>query len=117
VGSNQKFKEFVMRTAESVADLSQREKVAYAIDKYEESLATGLSRYSKLAVARQRAGYLKNKALNELDRYLIEFEDNFTSNGGKIIWARDAEEARDEIAKIAISNFIDKETSNFLTKK
>jgi len=100
VGSNQKFKEFVLRTAESVADLSQREKVAYAIDKYEESFATGLSRYSKLAVARQRAGYLKNKALNELDRYLIEFEDNFTSNGGKIIWARDAEEARDEIAKI-----------------
>jgi len=100
VGSKKEFKEFTQRTIESVADLAQREKVSNNIEKYNESFKDGLLRYSKLAVARQRAGYLKNKVLNELDRYLIEFEDNFTSNGGKIIWARDAEEALNEIGKI-----------------
>src|SRR5690606_7772340 len=35
-----------------------------------------------------------------LDKYLVDFEANFTANGGKIIWANDAEEAREEIWKI-----------------
>jgi L-lactate dehydrogenase complex protein LldF len=38
--------------------------------------------------------------MENLDRYLVEFEANFTRRGGKVIWANDAEEARQEIAKI-----------------
>ena len=36
-------------------------------------------------MARNRAGHIKYKVINELDKYLIEFEDRFTKNGGKII--------------------------------
>ena len=97
-----------MRTTESVANLPQREKITHAINKYNESFKTGLSGYSNLTLARQRAGYLKNKVLNELDRYLIEFEDNFTTNGGKIIWARNAEEALNEIGKMVKKRAISK---------
>ena len=51
-------------------------------------------------MGRQRASYLKTQVIENLDKYLIEFEANFTRNGGKVIWARDANEALSEIHKI-----------------
>jgi L-lactate dehydrogenase complex protein LldF len=51
-------------------------------------------------LARDRAGHIKYKVINELDKYLIEFEDHFLKNGGKIIWARDAQEAVKEIINL-----------------
>jgi L-lactate dehydrogenase complex protein LldF len=38
--------------------------------------------------------------VNNLDKYLIEFVANFEKNGGKVIWATDAEEAKYEIIQI-----------------
>jgi L-lactate dehydrogenase complex protein LldF len=38
--------------------------------------------------------------MENLDKYLIEFEANFIRRGGKVIWARDAEEAQAELLKI-----------------
>lgn len=38
--------------------------------------------------------------MENLDKYLIEFETNFTANGGKVIWANDEKEAQQEILKI-----------------
>jgi L-lactate dehydrogenase complex protein LldF len=38
--------------------------------------------------------------MENLDRYLLEFESNFMRKGGKVIWANNASEARKEILSI-----------------
>jgi L-lactate dehydrogenase complex protein LldF len=38
--------------------------------------------------------------MENLDKYLPEFESNFLKRGGKVIWANDAEEANREILSI-----------------
>src|SRR5690606_1107370 len=38
--------------------------------------------------------------MENLDKLLPEFESNFLRRGGKVIWANDAAEARNEIGKI-----------------
>lgn len=81
-------------------DLDHRKKIKFNIGKYNAAFQKGLLQYKNLDLAKSRAANIKRKAVNELDKYLIEFEQNFTNNGGKVIWAVDAEEARNEIHKI-----------------
>ncbi len=57
--------------------------------------------YKDKELARRRAGHIKYKMINDLDKYLIEFEDNFIKNGGKIIWARDTNDAINGILEVA----------------
>jgi len=90
-----------LKTSEKVAfDEIHREKIKFNIGRYDAAVDRGNSNYSNMNIAKERAGFLKYKVINELDRYLIEFEDNFTANGGKIIWAQDSSEALKEILKI-----------------
>jgi L-lactate dehydrogenase complex protein LldF len=42
----------------------------------------------------------KWKVIENLDKHLIEFEKNFTANGGKVIWANDDNDAQQEILRI-----------------
>lgn len=42
---------------------------------------------------REAGEQIKNRVGRHLDQYLVEFEENFTKNGGHVHWARDAEEA------------------------
>lgn len=81
-------------------DKDHRKTINYNIGKYHESVDQGMQQYADLETARQRAANLKRKAINDLDKYLIEFEQNFTSNGGKVLWAVDAKDAHNEILKI-----------------
>jgi len=46
---------------------------------------------------RTNAEFIRKKSINNLDKYLIEFESNFIKRGGKIIWAQDNLEAVSEI--------------------
>ncbi len=91
-----------LAASEKVAfDSEHREKIKFNMSRYDNAVDKGKKRYRNLEIARERAGFLKYKVINELDRYLIEFEDNFTANGGKIIWAQNSDEAINEILKIA----------------
>ena len=95
-------KKIFLKKAEKVAfDKTHREKIKFNISRYDQAVKKGKKLYSNLELARIRAGFLKYKIINDLDKYLIEFEDNFTKNGGKVIWAADAKEAVNEILKIA----------------
>ena len=71
-------------------DKEHRKKIQFNISKYDAAVKEGKKLYRNLELARDRAGHIKYKVINELDKYLIEFEDHFLKNGGKIIWARDA---------------------------
>lgn len=81
-------------------DLDHRKKINFNIAKYNDAFKKGLKQYENLDLAKSRAANIKRKVVNDLDQYLVEFEQNFTNNGGKVIWAVDAEEARNEVLKI-----------------
>lgn len=72
--------------------------------RFEQSLDNGLKQYANLELARKRAGFIRYKATRGLEKYLIEFESNFQSNGGKVIWATDAREANTRILEIIKKN-------------
>lgn len=58
--------------------------------------------FSSLSTARSRAEAIRNKSIEFLDKYLIEFESNFIKRGGKIIWAQDNKEALKEIKELVV---------------
>ncbi|MEJ2595965.1 MAG: lactate utilization protein B [bacterium] len=81
-------------------DAEHRRKINFNMSRYDGAVKKGKTIYRDLDLARKRAGHIKYKVLNDLDKYLIEFEDHFVSNGGKIIWARHAEDALQGILEI-----------------
>lgn len=102
MSSSSENKKFLEKSRLKGFDREHRNTINYNIDKYDVAVATGQKTlYQNIELARERAGYVKNKVVNNLDKYLIEFEDKFIKNGGKVIWARDASEAIKEIIQIA----------------
>ncbi len=81
-------------------DIEHRRKIKFNISRYDLKVPEGKKQYKFLELAKKRAAFLKYKAINDIDRYLLEFEANFIQKGGKVIWANDANEAIKEINKI-----------------
>ncbi len=101
-------KMFLKKAEKTAFDKEHRKKIKFNISKYDNAVAKGQKIYKNLELARQRAGYTKYKVINGLEKYLIEFEDNFTNNGGKVIWAQDAAEAIQAILNIAVKQKVKK---------
>ncbi|HID99139.1 MAG TPA: lactate utilization protein [Thiotrichaceae bacterium] len=94
-----------LKAAEKVGfDKVHRKKIKFNISRYDAAVAKGKGIYKNLELARNRAGHIKYKTINDLEKHLVEFENNFQRNGGKIIWARDAKEALKEILTIVKSH-------------
>ncbi|MCY4780054.1 LutB/LldF family L-lactate oxidation iron-sulfur protein [Sphingobacterium sp. UT-1RO-CII-1] len=81
-------------------DQQHRNVINHNIGKYNTSFEKGKEKFNNLENSKKKANIIKWKAIENLDRYLLDFESNFTKRGGKVIWANDADEARAEIAKI-----------------
>lgn len=91
------FKEAVKETA---FDKEMHRKLSWNIGKYADTVVKGKQQYEDIESAKMRAKNLKWKAMENLDKYLLEFESNFTKRGGKVVWAETAEEALAEIASV-----------------
>jgi L-lactate dehydrogenase complex protein LldF len=91
---------FIEKANEKAFDLTHRNTINHNIGKYNDAVKNGASQFSDHELGRKRASYIKSQVMENLDKYLIEFEQNFTKNGGKVIWASDVKEAQDAIAKI-----------------
>lgn len=91
---------FNEKSTVKAVDLDHRGKINFNIAKYNAVVPVGKSQFSDVDLAREKAKNLKWKVMEKLDRYLEQFEDNFTRNGGKVIWAENAEQAREAIMKI-----------------
>ncbi|TAL61695.1 MAG: iron-sulfur cluster-binding protein [Bacteroidetes bacterium] len=91
---------FLIDAEKKVFDPEHRRKLSFNIGQYDKKVVEGKKQYANLELARERAAALKTKAIENLDKYLIEFEANFIKRGGKVIWARDAKEAQEEIIKV-----------------
>ena len=95
-----KLKQFLQDSETKAFDLGHRQTIKFNIGKYNAAVQRGLTQYSDHELARERASYIKTNTIKDLDKYLMEFETNFTARGGKVIWARDAKEALKEIGQI-----------------
>lgn len=71
---------------------------------YQNKFSNTRLQYANINLAKKRAGAIKHRVLNNLDKYLVEFEANFTKRGGKVIWALNSQQAVDEIYTIILKN-------------
>ena len=81
-------------------DVDHRKKIKFNIEQYDKSVSEGKMQFSNLELAKTRVAGIKHKSIENLEKYLIEFEANFIKRGGKVIWAQDAEEAVKESLQI-----------------
>ena len=56
--------------------------------------------YSDLSLEKKRASNIRTKAFKKLDKLLVDFDTNFSNNGGKLFWANDADDAKQMISDI-----------------
>lgn len=92
--------EFLVASEDKAFDRDHRRIINYNIGKYDAAVNRGLSRLINLDNAKKKGHVIKWRVMENLDKFLPEFESNFQRRGGKVIWANDAEEANREILNI-----------------
>lgn len=93
--------QFLVDSEAKAFDDEHRRKLRFNINQYDKKVVEGKLQFSNLEIARSRASAIKTKVIENLDKYLIEFEAAFRKRGGQVIWAQDAEEATREAIQIA----------------
>jgi L-lactate dehydrogenase complex protein LldF len=91
---------FLAKSEVKAHDLEHKRKIAFNIGKYADAVVKGKQQFSDLDLARRKAKNVKWEAIENLDKYLLQFEERFTSRGGKVIWAEDKEAALQAILEI-----------------
>ncbi|MCX6249323.1 MAG: LutB/LldF family L-lactate oxidation iron-sulfur protein [Bacteroidetes bacterium] len=91
---------FLSDSEKKAFDPEHRRRLDYNIGKYDEAVVRGKLQFKDLELAKRRAANLKFKVIENLDRYLTEFETNFEKRGGKVIWATNEKEAQRELLRI-----------------
>lgn len=91
---------FMAKAEVKASDREHRNKINFNISKYNAVVPVGKQQFTNVHLARERAKNAKWKALETLDKQLETFEANITKRGAKVIWAENAEQAKEEILKI-----------------
>lgn len=91
---------FLAKSEVKAQDLEHKRKLSFNIGKYNDTVVKGKQQFANLDLARKKAKNVKWKAIEHLDRYLEQFEQNFTARGGRVIWAETADEALEAILQI-----------------
>ena len=94
------YQDFIIASEKKAFDKNHRKTINFNISRYDAAVPKGKLQYQNLKLAKERASHIKYKAVNDLDKYLVEFEANFITRGGKVIWAQDSQEAVKEILNI-----------------
>jgi len=92
---------FLTKSNAKAVDLEHRRKINFNIGKYNAVVPKGKEQFTDLESVRERAKNRKWEAIEHLDTYLTQFEDQLTKRGGQVLWAEDAAQALDHIGKIA----------------
>ncbi|MGQ7870225.1 lactate utilization protein B [Sunxiuqinia sp. sy24] len=96
--------QFLKESAKIAPDKRHRATIKFNISKYDAAVDRGRKRYRDLALAKDRASFIKGEAIGQLADYLLEFEKNSRANGGEVIWAEDAQEAIQAVQQILKEN-------------
>lgn len=91
---------FIAKSTIKAADLEHRRKINFNISKYNAVVPQGKQQFTDVSLAREKAKNAKWRALENLDKYLEEFEKRISLRGAKVIWAETAEDALKEIGRI-----------------
>ncbi len=91
---------FLIDAEKKSFDPEHRRRLDFNIGRYDQQVIKGKQQFNDLEMARKRAANRKHKVINQLDRYLVEFEKNFERNGGKVIWAPTEKDAQKEVLAI-----------------
>lgn len=83
-----------------VFDEKHRRTIRFNMGKYEQAVQKGLHQYRDHELARSRASYIKQEAIARLDELLVQFEENITKRGAKVLWADTTRTALQYIAEI-----------------
>jgi len=97
-------KRFKIQSEKVAFDKKHRHTIGFNMERYEEAVENGMNQFEDIDHARDRVSEIKDKVINNLDKYLEQFEENFTKRGGKVIWARDGREAVRNIIEILEKN-------------
>jgi L-lactate dehydrogenase complex protein LldF len=97
---SQQAEQFLSDAESNVFNKEHRRKLAFNISQYDKKVVEGKHQFDELELAKQRAANIKWRTIENLEKYLVEFEMNFSKRGGKVIWAQNAEEAIAEISAI-----------------
>lgn len=92
--------QFVERNERTLIDASYNATLRNHLGEKGPETPTNNARFANLDNTRKKAHLIKWRATENLERYLLNFESNFTRHGGQVVWANDLAEAHDEIAKI-----------------
>ena len=91
---------FIAKSTVKASDMEHRRKINFNISKYNAAVVQGKKQFSDLMLAREKAKNIKWRAIENLGKYLEQFEKQIAARGAKVIWAETAEEALAEIEKI-----------------
>lgn len=91
---------FKKKSSEKAAEIDHRRKINFNIGRYNAAVPNGKLQFLHVDLARELAKNIKWKALENLDKYLEQFEKKFRERGGKVIWAENANQAIEEILNI-----------------
>lgn len=95
---------FVKKSEKISFDLNHRKIIKFNMGKYYSAFEAGKKQFSDIELAKEKVSEIKLDAINNLKKYLLQFEKNFTANGGEVIWAKTGDDAVDEVLKIIKSN-------------
>src|SRR5680860_383614 len=101
-------KKFHTDSRDKVFDENHKRKMTHALKQAQKSLRNGKEQFRDLTQAKELARIIKEEAIANLDTYLLEFEEKFTRNGGKVIWAKDGEEALEAVWEICKDKNVEK---------
>ncbi len=93
--------EFLHAAARESADIAQRKAIGHAVGQYDAAVQRGRKQFLDYEAVRQKCYEIKWEALNHLDTYLLQFEEQVKARGGHVFWAETAEDARRYVADLA----------------
>lgn len=91
---------FDTKSNNKAVDLEHRRKLNYNIAKYNAVVPKGKAQFTDLTRVRELAKNKKWEAIEHLDLYLTQFEDQITKRGAKVFWAEDSEQALNFIGEL-----------------
>jgi L-lactate dehydrogenase complex protein LldF len=93
--------QFLRDAATKSADLVHRDIIRRNMESYDTAHLKGRGRFKDWEAARRKCQEIKREAVNHLDKYLLQFEENIIAHGGHVFWAADGEEACAYITELA----------------
>ena len=97
-------KKFIHDADQIAFNKKHRNTIKFNMSRYDMAVERGKKLYSNLELARQRGSWVKEKVIDNLYDYLVQFEKNMTANGAEVIWAETGDEAIQAVGRIIRDN-------------